>query len=175
MPGATPTGMEGRPRKSKGETQSEWELAAELSYLLSSRKLSLVVFIDEAFVQQRYQSVRVDVGGEVKLPVRLVDPPLLLQLGGRLSIICGCGGQSHLTSPSRFQRAGAGQQPRRQKQRGAAAHILDSSRYLDCEQSRQESAIRALRRLAAFGQVESGRQGENNEPPDKKVDPVRVE
>lgn len=64
-----------------------------LSYLLRC-KLSLVGFVDEAFIQERHQRIRVDMGRKVKMSVRLVDPPLLLQLGGRLSIICS--GQSHL-------------------------------------------------------------------------------
>lgn len=67
----------------------------KISYLLLCRKLSLIIFVDEALIQKRYQRIRIDMGGELELPLRLVDPPLLLQLGGRLSIICG--GQSHLT------------------------------------------------------------------------------
>ena len=58
-----------------------------LSYLFRG-KLPLVVLIDQAFVQQRHQSIGIDMWRKVKLPVRLVDPPFLLQLGGRLAVIC---------------------------------------------------------------------------------------
>jgi hypothetical protein len=126
--------MEGAPRKLDGEKmrKNEGELRNDTrsTYLMRSGKLSLVVFVDEAFVEQRHQGICVDVRGKFKLPVRLVHPPLFLQLGGRLSIICS--GQSHLNPGPALTRAGsraaAGSSERA---RLAAVHILDSSRYLD--------------------------------------------
>jgi hypothetical protein len=106
----------------------------ERTYLVRCGELPLVVFVDEAFVQQRNQCIRVDMRGKVKLSVRLVDPPLLLQLGGRLSIICG--GQS-VSPHQKLQRAPsmAAAGHRKESRRGGV-HILDSSRYLDSERNR---------------------------------------
>lgn len=86
----------------KGETwgeQRKWP-GVRRTYLVLFGELSLVVLVDEALVEERHQRIRVDMRRKVELPVWLVDPPLLLQLGGRLSIICG--GQSHLT-PAEFK------------------------------------------------------------------------
>jgi hypothetical protein len=69
----------------------------------------------------------VNMGGEVELPVRLVDSPLLLQLGGRLSIICG--GQSHLTHLDTRRIKDIDPKPVEETS-CLTLHILDSSRYL---------------------------------------------
>lgn len=64
-------------------------MAAEsMPYLMSDRELPLIVFVNETLVQERHQGIGVHVRCKVKLSVRLMHPPLLLQLGSRLSIIC---------------------------------------------------------------------------------------
>jgi hypothetical protein len=91
----------------KGEILRGAEHSQKITYPLRSSELSLVLLVDEAFIQKRHQRIRVDMGREVKLPVRLVDPPLLLQLGGSLSIICGELVSPGLTSTSQPSTRGA--------------------------------------------------------------------
>lgn len=52
------------------------------------RVIPLEALVDQAFVEDGDKGVVLDMGRKLKLPVRRLDAPLFLELGGGFSIIC---------------------------------------------------------------------------------------
>lgn len=50
--------------------------------------IPLETLVDQALVEDADERIILDMGSKVKMPVRLLDAPFLLELGGCLSIVC---------------------------------------------------------------------------------------
>lgn len=85
--------------------------------------------VDEAFVEDVDECVVLDMGCKVKLPVRCLDAPFFLELGGSLPVVCEVEvGKLAAHEDGAMRRAG-------RESDGGGKHVLDSSKYLSCQVS----------------------------------------
>lgn len=78
-----------RPFSAWGDTKEKCEMQrpkVSVTYLLLC-KLALEVLVEQAFVEELREGMTFDMARKVKMSVRLLNPPFLLQLGGCVSII----------------------------------------------------------------------------------------
>lgn len=94
--------------------------------------------IHESLVKHVDEGVVLDVRREVKLSVRCLDAPFLLQLGGGFPIVC----EGEVLNQSVCQE-GRGKEREKAERDGrmmVSQHILDSSKYLSSQVSEVCSA-----------------------------------
>jgi hypothetical protein len=68
---------------------SEWVGKPDLerTYLFSARMLPFEILVDQPFVQRDHKCVVFDVRRKVKMSVRRLDMPLLLEMGSSFPVV----------------------------------------------------------------------------------------